>query len=328
LPAEVVVNSVLGTDVAAAGAVLMSESIFAVMPGADLVPEVTIDRAEVFQTLRRALEDFRVLGGGTIVDLGGLTTGRDAEQLALLSEVTGIQIIASTGFGPVWTVGSHFTNNVSEGGMTVDRIADIFRREITEGLLAPPRERTDGRAGIVSLTAAPNAGPFEADVFRAGARAAVATGSAVSVRVVDDAAAALAIVEDEGVDPGRVIVGGLDRRGHLEAGLPLALAERGYVVGLDHVGWPEQTGYAAADARVSAVLDLFERGLGDRVIVSSSAIGVAVELPAPVNGDFGGVLRDFVPALRAAGGTDAHVTQLLETTPRRLLGIADTIRED
>jgi predicted metal-dependent phosphotriesterase family hydrolase len=70
------------------------------------------------------------------------------------------------------------------------------------------------------------------------------------------------------------------------------------------------------------VLDLFEAGLGDRVTVSSSAIGAAVELPAPVHGDFSTVLRDFVPAFRKAGGTDEQVTTLLSTTPRRLLGNA------
>lgn len=311
------------------GAVLLSESVFAVKPGADLVPEIAIDRAEVFAALRRALEEFRSLGGAAIVDLGGLTTGRDAELLALLTEVTGVQLIASTGFGPAWTVGSHFTNNVSTTGMTVDRIADIFQREITEGLMVPPRERLAQRAGMISATVAPGTAPalpltrgrdqIEADALRAAARTAVRTGVALTIQVAGEPLAALGILADEGLPAARTLVAGLDRADHVEAGLPSALAQRGYVVGLDHVGWPAGAGYAGADTRIRTVLDLFEAGLGERVIVSSSAAGYAVELPAPVRGDFACVLRDFAPAFRAAGGTEAQLEALLESTPRRLL---------
>ncbi|GAA3880410.1 hypothetical protein GCM10022381_23330 [Leifsonia kafniensis] len=314
---------------AGGGAVLLSESIYAVLPGADLVPEIRIDRAETFERLRHALNDFRELGGATIVDMGGLTTGRDAELLELLSQVTGVEIVASTGFGPAWTIGSHFTNNISEAGMTVDRIADIFRRELTEGLLVPTRARLNSNAGIVSITQTAAGDPelpftrgqsnIEADTARASARAALAAGAAVAVKIADDPRAVLALLAEEGLPAERTLVLGLDRADHVVAGLPQALAAEGYLVGLDHVAWPADAGYLDADARVRLVLDLFEAGLGERVIVSSSAIGVAVELPAPVSADFGAVLREFVPAFRAAGGADEQLRTLLETTPRLLL---------
>jgi phosphotriesterase-related protein len=305
---------------ATTGVVLLSESIVAIEPGADLVPEIQIDRALQFQAVRRALEEFRALGGAAIVDLGGLTTGRDAELLELLERTTGVQIIASTGLGPLWTVGSHFTNNVSTSGMTVERIADIFLGELREGLLVPPRTRVTARAGVVSATAA-GGGEFETRILRAAAQAAIASGAPLFLRVGDDPVGSLATVEAEGLPADRVLVAALDRD-PCAAGLPAAIVARGYCVSLDHAGWPEGTGYIPDDERIRAVLDLFEAGLGDRVTVSSSAIGAAVELPAPVHGDFSTVLRDFVPAFRKAGGTDEQVTTLLSTTPRRLLGNA------
>ncbi|MCC2031244.1 hypothetical protein [Microbacterium allomyrinae] len=311
------------------GAVLLSESIYAVLPGADLVPEHRIDRVETFERLRLALTEFRDLGGRTIVDMGGLTTGRDAELLALLAEVTGVEIVASTGFGPTWTVGSHFTNNVSDGGMTVDRIADIFRRELTEGLLVPTRERLAETAGIVSITQSADTDPelpltrgrasIERDTIRAAARAARAARAAVAVRVADDPRAALALLVEEGLPVERTVVLGLDRADHVAAGLPQALALEGYIVGLDHVGWPIERGYVDSEARIRIVLGLFDAGLGERVVVSSSAIGVSVEYPSEVSGDFGAVLREFAPAFLAAGGTDEQLDILLGSTPERIL---------
>jgi phosphotriesterase-related protein len=308
------------------GAVLLSESIAAILPGADLVPEIEIDQAQQYEVLRRALEEFRSLGGLAIVDLGGLSTGRDAEQLELLERTTGVQIIPSTGLGPLWTVGSHFTNNVSTLGMTVERIADIFIGELEEGLLVPPRTRAAARAGVVSATAA-GGGEFESRILRASVRAAIASGAPLFLRVADDPLGSLAIVEAEGLAPERVLVGGLDRVDHVATGLPATLAARGYAVALDHVGWPNGSGYVPSDERIRVVLDLFEAGNGPRVAVSSSAIGFAVEMPAPVRGDFCGVLREFVPQFREAGGTDEQVTILLDTTPRRLLGDALSTKE-
>jgi phosphotriesterase-related protein len=303
------------------GAVLLSESIVAVLPGADLVPEIQIDRASQFETVRKALDEFRDLGGAAVVDLGGLTTGRDAEQLQLLEQTTGVQIIASTGLGPFWTVGSHFFNNVSTTGMTVERMSDIFVRELTEGLMVPPRTRITAKAGVVSATTVDGA-EFETRILRAAAQAAVAASAPLFLRVGDDPLDSLAILESEGVAAESVLVAALDREDHLAAGLAKSIAARGYTVSLDHVGWPDDSGYGSSSERIRAVLDLFDAGLGDHVTVSSSAIGSAVELPAPVHGDFTRVLREFVPAFRSAGGTDEQVTTLLNTNPRRLLGNA------
>jgi len=148
-------------------------------------------------------------------------------------------------------------------------------------------------------------------------------GAPLALRLADDPGRSLDILEEEGVDPGRVLVQGLDRADHVAEGLPRRLAERGYRVGLDHVGWAPSSGFVDADTRIRLVLDLFDAGLGELVIVSSSAVGFPVELPAPVR-DFMQVLREFVPAFRAAGGSEDRLTALLVTNPRRFLARAAT----
>jgi predicted metal-dependent phosphotriesterase family hydrolase len=320
------------------GVVLLAESIYAILPGADLVPDRFLtqpkpSKPELIAALTRALLAFKAVGGQAIVDLAGLTMGRDVTLNDFLARETGVEIHTATGFGPDWSVGSHYYNNVSEEGMTLDRLAAIFIGEGTEGALIPNRGRASpvplvvltGRAGALSLPEGSEefrhelqtAQSFVDMVAHAHARAARVAKIPLYVRLGDDPLRLLAIIADEGLPASQVVLGGLDRSDHAAAGLPLELAARGHNVVLDHVGWPQ--GWLSGAERATLVLEFFARGLGDRVAVSSSGVGVAVEVAAPIVGDFTRVLTDFVPAFRIAGGTDEQLTQVLATNPARFL---------
>ena len=47
------------------------------------------------------------------------------------------------------------------------------------------------------------------------------------------------------------------------------------MVALDHVGWATDEGYVNDEQRVQLIVDLFKEGLGDRVLISTNAVGVA-----------------------------------------------------
>ena len=100
------------------------------------------------------------------------------------------------------------------------------------------------------------------------------------------------------------------------------LAQEGYYVGIDHLGWEATggpTGLPDAE-RIRAIQSLLADGLGDRILVSSSARGVAVDFPA-ASIDFAYLLKAFVPALRQAGVGEDQVATLLESNPARALGL-------
>jgi phosphotriesterase-related protein len=307
------------------GATLISESLLSVMPGAELAPEIVIDRASLYNELRQCLIEFRELGGGTIVDRGGMTMGRDLAMYELLSKETGVHIVASTGFGPEWSVGTHFTSPTTlfldpPTALSADHVATLFAREVTEGMVVPPRKRV-ASAGIISV-AADDAGitEFEELVFRAAARAALQTGVSVSVQVGPDALAETEILLSEGLPPARVIVSGADRLDIAAGDEWRLLADRGMVIALDHIGWSEATGYVDNARRAEMVVELFNGSLGDRVVVSSNSVGAAIGFDAPTAG-FAAVLGDFVPTVREAGATDAQIKTLMEENPQRLLAV-------
>ncbi|NYD53944.1 phosphotriesterase [Microbacterium pseudoresistens] len=311
-----------------AGRVLIAEKLLEIMPGAELAPEVEIDRARMFDTLREALLAFREAGGGTIVDVGGMTMGRDPELYQLLSQATGVEIVVATGFGAEWCVGSYWTKPISltqnPPVMTSpDQLQEIFDAELAEGLVVPPRTRV-GRAGMV-LVAGSDDGTTEFDEIatRAGARAARIAGVAVFACPGGDPLRLLEILGEEDVDPARVIVGSMDLRRMIDAGIPFQVAERGAVVALDHIATAGRPGFATHRELAELVRALLDAGHAGRILVSDGAVGVSIGGEADAQDGFLAVMCDFIFALRDVGVSEESIDEILERTPQRLLSIHD-----
>ncbi len=319
-----VVNTVLGpVSPCDLGVVSTHEALLSVLPGAEHAYDITLDRAEIFETLAAKLTDFREHGGGTVVDSTGMFHGRDVRLLEALSRSTGVHVVASTGMGPEGLLGGYFLTPQTNPPTPwpAEKFADLFTKEVTEGMVVPRVERR-GAAGLIA-TAATRDGMTATDesLFRGAARAALATGVPVSLRHGADAVRDLEVVLDERLPAGRVVVGGLDRRDAVSSGAPLEVARRGAFVAVDHVGTDDDAHVSDAE-RAALVVQLVEAGFADRVLLSSSATGVAKghhgnDLP------YSYVLSTFVPLLRARGITDEDVRKLLVDNPRDLLSVRE-----
>ena len=134
----------------------------------------------------------------------------------------------------------------------------------------------------------------------------------------------LEILLAEGIEPNRVIIGGLDRLDAVERKEVFGVARRGAFVALDHVGWTTHEGYVNDEQRVQLIVELFKEGLGDRVLISTNAVGVAKGHAAKeISYDY--LLKTFVPLLKKAGVTDEQVRTLLEDNPQRVLTVATSV---
>jgi phosphotriesterase-related protein len=314
------VNTVLGPVPAAdLGVVSVHEALLSVLPGAQYAFDVTIDRAEVFEILAARLRDFREHGGGAIVDSTGMFHGRDLALYEALARTTGVHIVASTGQGPEELLGGYFLTPQTNPPTPwpAERFADLFAREVTEGMVVPRVERR-GAAGLIA-TAATRAGmtPTDESLFRGAARAGLATGVPVSIRYGADAVLDLEVVLDEGLPADRVVVGGLDREDAIAAGAPAKVAERGAYVAIDHIGTEQQI---TDRERAVLVAELVAAGHGERILLSTGATGVAKGHPA-VETPYRHVLSAFVPLLRKQGLGDDDVRRLLVANPADLLTV-------
>ncbi|MER5597008.1 phosphotriesterase [Streptomyces sp. NPDC002265] len=314
------VNTVLGPVPAGElGVVSVHEALLSVLPGAEHAFDITLDRAEIFETLAGKLRDFRAHGGGTIVDSTGMFHGRDVRLYEALSRTTGVHIVASTGQGPEELLGGYFLTPQTNPPTPwpAEKFAGLFTQEITEGMVVPRVERR-GPAGLVT-TAVTRAGMTATDesLLRGAARTALATGTPLSFRHGADAVRELDVVLDEKLPADRVAVGGLDRRAAVAADAPQRIAARGAHVALDHVGTEDEEHLTDAE-RAALVADLVRAGHTDRILLSVGVTGVAEGHPAN-DLPYSHVLTAFVPLLKEHGIGDDDIRRILEANPRDLL---------
>jgi phosphotriesterase-related protein len=315
-----IVNTVLGPVPAEdLGVTSVHEELLYVLPGAQYAYDIEIDRPTVFDALASKLTAYKQAGGGTVVDVTGMFQGRDVHLLEALSRTTGVHIIASSGQGPEAMLGGYFLTPQTNPPTPwpAERFAEMFGAEVTEGMVVPRVERR-GPAGIIA-TAATKSGMTATDesLFRGSARAALATGVPVSIRFGAVALDDLEVIIGEGLDPSRVVVGGLDRVGC--GSVAAAVCERGAYVVLDHVGSVDAL-HLDDERRASLIAELVAAGHGDRILLSSDAIGYAVAIPARELA-YDHLLTSFVPLLARHGVEAAQVDRILVDNPRELLTV-------
>lgn len=315
------VNTVLGPiKPEELGTTLMHEHIQFGQPGWDLDPLITWDDAEWFEKIKGDLLALRQAGGRTLVDVTGMAQGRDIEFYQDLSRVSGVQVVACTGFWALNGIPGFLHNR------DVDFFEELFVGELTQGMIMPRLlKRSTVKAGIIKVAIdsfAQRPSPVEEATFRAAARASRRTGAAITTHGITHAERQMEIFEEEGVDPQRVVIGHADARYALDFERDKEICRRGYYLGYDHVGYEPHWSvapYAMPDSkRVELTRALIDAGYLDHLVISCDTNGRALTSELKQHG-YAWLLERFVPQLRDAGITDRQIETMLVETPRKIL---------
>jgi phosphotriesterase-related protein len=264
-------------------------------------------------TLVEELADFRRRGGSTLVDLTLDGVGRDPERLRRLAARSGVQLVMGCG----WYRGAYYPPEARIDRRTVDDLAAELVAEFREGVRG-----TGVHPGIIGEIGVDKAwvSATEERVHRAAARAAVATGMAISTHGIMSAVglAQLRIFEEEGVEPGRVVIGHADSYPVLDH--YLAILDRGANLEFDFIGQRFATEEAAEPRLVELIVELLERGYGTQLLLSQD-VNHNSQLRA--NGGFGYsyLQQHFLPTLRTAAVAEGEIAQMTIDNPRRILTI-------
>ncbi|MBW8317065.1 MAG: phosphotriesterase, partial [Hydrogenophaga sp.] len=199
------------------------------------------------------------------------------------------------------------------------KFAELFGREVNEGMVVPRFERR-APAGLVA-TAVTQSGmtPTDGSLVRGAARAGATYGVPVFIRAGADALAELQLAVEETLQPQRIVMGGLDRRDAVAKGWPLAVASAGALLAIDHIGSTDAAHLDDAE-RVALIRDLIQAGHVGRILLSSSATGVAFGVPGN-DRPYSDVLTRFVPLLLAGGVTQEQIQHMLITNTALLLSV-------
>ena len=272
--------------------------------------QLTRDQPVILEELGR----YKGAGGGTLVDLTLPGVGRDPIWLRDLSMASGLHIVMGCG----WYRTAYYPPEARIERRSVDDLADELVAEIETGV-----GETGVRPGIIGEigTDKPWLSPAEERVHRAAARAARRTGLAITTHSVLSPVGLdqLRIFDEEGADPGRVIIGHADSYPVLAH--HLAVIERGAMLEFDFLGMSFSATERHGEARIVELLcDLLARGHADRILLSQDVCHDS-QLKRYAGNGYVYLAETFLPRLRAAGIGEAEIETMTVTNPARMLSI-------
>jgi phosphotriesterase-related protein len=313
------------------GMTLVHEHVKIVVPGADMDPTMSLDRADAVARAVDALSELHDHGVRTVIDPTPIDQGRDAELIAEVSSRSGINLVCATGF---------YFEDENRGvpfywrQRHAEEIAELFVAELERGIGA-----TGIRAGVIKAATGRTVGRHDRKIFEAAGIASAATGATVITHTEHSlhGEEQQRMLRQAGADLNRCVIGHLDK---LTAGELIKLAEAGSMVSVDRIGWDV---LGDEGHRADLVAAMFEAGLSDRLCVSQDRVSTYwsprpqfwvphdkkdyvdnVRVPALVRDGttkgFAYLFTHFAPLLEERGVGREELCRLLVDNPRRLLG--------
>ncbi len=304
MPAAATIHTVLG-EIAPAdlGRTLMHEHIIC-----DFY-RVTGRLNELLNDEALAVAELKLLrqaGGEGLVEATTPDMGRDPAALRRVAQQTGLHIIMGCG----WYRQPYYPPEIDQ--LPTNQLADIMIAELSEGVRG-----TGIRAGIIGEIGVnlDYASAQEERVLRAAARAQKATCAPLTTHasMYPVGLAQLDILQDEGVDMSRVIIGHCDT--YLDQAYHLAILEAGAYVQFDTVG----RNHMNPDARrAEAFVELLRLGWREQLLLSSDRC-FRSDLCAFGGVGYAHVFTTFFDMLRAEGVDHETLDTITIENPRRVL---------
>jgi predicted metal-dependent phosphotriesterase family hydrolase len=252
---------------------------------------------------------FKAAGGGTIVDLTLPRIGRNPEMLKSISIASDVHIVMGCG----WYREPYYPPEIDR--TTTDELAAELIAEIEDGV--GPEKIKPGIIGEIGshksfVTAK------EERVFRAAARAQLATGLSVTTHSVASPVGLehLKIFLTEGVSPERIVIGHCDS--YVVESYLLGILEAGASVMFDNIGYADYESSVLEPRLIRMILDLIGRGYANRILLSQDVC------KRPTLAAYGGpgyqdLLSRFHGVLAGAGVSEADWTLMTVENPARML---------
>lgn len=266
----------------------------------------------IFSRWHKELVRYRNMGGKTILVQPGAGMRHQLELFRVLSRATGVHIVLSTGYNT--SMGELITTNND-----IDYLTELYVTELTQGIGG-----TSVRAGALRVDCGRYGIKDEDIMLLSAVRAAKKTGCTLVVSG-SHAVEELRSLNQDGLDPGRVVIGHCDDVTSIKPEKAKELCRRGFNVAYDRVG-TEPTWSAAPWAipdviRAEMISALISAGYINRVLVAAGTVagqgdnGFGSQLGVSAAGS----LQHFIGQLHRLRIKDEQINTLLIENPKRIL---------
>jgi len=314
------INTVTGPiETAKLGKTLMHEHLLIAFPGweSDTGFE-NMNHRDMVKVCVDKVEELKSAGFTSLLDPCPNDLGRSVDLMGEVAARTGFNIICATGLYhhhlggmPYWSMKLAYDPD----GEKI--LTDLFIKEITEGV-----QGTGVKAGVIKLaTAAPPFTDYEKTIFRAGAKAALATNTPITTHtdaILGDEQ--LEYLKSLGVPAHRIVIGHCC--GSPDHDYHMRIVNGGSYIGFDRFGLEL---VRPDEGRVESLLKLLGKGATNQVIISHDSVwcwkGRMLPQSAIEQMDAGGMSMRFTrviaPMLKKAGISEAQIETMLTENPRR-----------
>ncbi len=303
------------------GETLLHEHVFVRQPEVDrALPSSEWDEDAAVAEAVRVLDGLFARGVRTVVDLTVPGLGRDVALVRRAAEFSRVRIVAATGWYTHDVLPAFFRLN-GPGRLVdgPDPLVELFVSDLTEGIAG-----TGVRAGAIKVVSdVDGITPDVRRVFEAAAIAHAETGVPVFTHSHSPTRGGLEqqrLLSALGVPLDRVVIG--HAGDSPDADYLAELAESGSYLGFDRFGME----HMAPDAqRIRTLLDLIERGLVEKLVLShDAAIHSRVTPPSwrrrhTPDWHMHHLHDTVLPLLRERGVSEAMIRTMMVETPRRVL---------
>ncbi|WP_406268044.1 phosphotriesterase-related protein [Nocardia sp. NBC_00881] len=259
-------------DTAGLGVTLMHEHIF-VLTG-DIQQNYPAEWGSEDERIADAVRRLRGAydaGVRTIVDLTVVGLGRYIPRIQRIAQQISVNLVVATGVYTYDDVPFYFhyrgpALNAMMGAQVPDPMVDMFIGDIRHGIAG-----TGVKAGMLKCAIDQQGLTSGVErVMRAIAKAHLETGVPITVHTHPDSRTGLDVkrvmCDEEGVDPGRIVLGHSGDStdcDHLSE-----LADAGFILGMDRFGIHLETTF---EARADTLIEMVRRGYTDRMVLSQDA---------------------------------------------------------
>lgn len=275
----------------------------------ELYPPLLLDQPD--KTVRELIAFYKA-GGRSLVDAQPIGPERSPILMRELSQKSGVQIIATTGFHRECFYPEHHL--LFDG--TVEKIANRLEHEITFGMIEDRnQEQTDVQAGLIKLTSEyHHIPPLVHKIAEPIAQVHRKTGVPILTHTEHGTCLLeqIEMMERLHVPASSMILCHADR--NPDRFLHREVAASGAFLVYDGIA---RTKYGPDSVIIDLICDLFDVGLGGQLML---AMDVATRTTWKEYGGGPGLsylLTRFIPRLRTAGLTEGQINLMLVQTPQK-----------